>query len=245
MERHSTSTYKEQANDIIEALMVYSNPVKAALYPRFFKTGKGEYGEGDIFLGIISKDIGTVVKMCQDQSLDVINELLQSDYHEVKMCAIKILVYQYQKQKDRRQALFNYYMSITKFLNNWDFVDCSAWKIVGQQLFAFETKDRHNFLDRLIESESLWEQRIAIVCTFAFIRNDRFEETMYVVEKLLLHNHDLIHKANGWMLREVSKRKENLVDEFIYKHIRQMPRTTLRFAIERYPEDKRKAFLKL
>lgn len=243
MERHST--YKEQANDIAEALMVYSNPVKAALYPRFFKTGKGQYGEGDIFLGIISKDIGTVVKMCQDQPIEVINELIQSNYHEVKMCAIKILVYQYQKQKDRRQTLFNYYMTITKSLNNWDFVDVSAWKIVGQQLLTFDEQKRQDFLDKLIESKSLWEQRIAIVCTFVLIRNDRFEETMYVVEKLLTHNHDLIHKANGWMLREVSKRKENLVDDFIYTHIRQMPRTTLRYAIERYPEDKRKSFLKL
>ncbi|MFA6830945.1 MAG: DNA alkylation repair protein [Bacteroidaceae bacterium] len=239
------STYKEQANDIAEALMVYSNPEKAAFYPYFFKTGKGEYGEGDLFLGIKSKDIGTVVKMCLNTPIGVIDELIQSKYHEVKMCAIKIIVYQYQKKKDRQEELFNYYMSITSYLNNWDFVDLSAWKIVGQQLLSFDQEKCHNILDRLIESKSLWEQRIAIVCTFAFIRNDRFEKTMYVVEKLLLHDHDLIHKANGWMLREVSKRNEELVDEFIYKHIRQMPRTTLRYAIERYPEDKRKAFLKL
>ncbi len=243
MKNHSTC--KEQANDIAEALMVYSNPEKAAFYPYFFKTGKGEYGEGDLFLGIKSKDIGTVVKMCLDTPLGVIDELIQSKYHEVKMCAVKIIVHQYQKKKDRQEELFNYYISITRYLNNWDFVDLSAWKVVGQQLLTWEEEKCHNFFDKLIASESLWEQRIAIVATFAFIRKNRLAETMYVVEKLLDHRHDLIHKANGWMLREVSKRDEALVDEFIYKHIRQMPRTTLRYAIERYPEDKRKAFLKL
>lgn len=237
--------HKEQANNIVEALMVYSNPAKAALYPRFFKTGKGEYGEEDLFLGIVSKDISTIVKKNKNQCLDVIDELIQSNYHEVKMCGIKILVFQYQKQKIRRQELFNYYMTITKSLNNWDFVDSSAWKIVGQQLLTFEQKDCRDFFNKLIKSKSLWEQRIAIVCTFAFIRQNHFEETLYVVEKLLTHSHDLIHKANGWMLREVGKHEETIVDEFIYKNIRKMPRTTLRYAIEKYPKNKRKKFLKL
>jgi len=223
-------------------LQKLANKDKAKILQRFFKTGKGEYGEGDVFLGITVPQIRQVTKKYFKQlSLKDIQQLLQSNIHEKRLLALLILIEKYTHQDEKsKEVIFNFYLSNTKRINNWDLVDLSAPNILGNYLL---TKDR-KILYSLASSSSLWEKRIAILSTYAFIKNNQFQDTLKIAEILLKDKHDLLHKATGWMLRELGKRNQPLEEQFLKKHCKIMPRTMLRYAIEKFPEEKRRFYLK-
>jgi len=217
-----------------------ANSKQAEILQRFFKTGKGEYGEGDIFLGVKVPIQRKVADKFQELSLKDIEKLLKSKIHEHRMTALLILIKQYKKADEReKKKIFNFYLKNTKNINNWDLVDISAPKIMGEYLL---NKPR-NVLYKLAKSDNLWERRIAIISTFTFIRNNEFDDTLKIAKILLNDKHDLIHKAVGWMLREVGKRDQKIEEEFLKKHYSKMPRVMLRYAIERFEEKKRKFYL--
>lgn len=218
-----------------------ANPEKASLLQRFFKTGKGEYGEGDVFLGIMVPYQRDLVKKYHSAlSLDDIQELLSSKVHEHRLTALLILAKHYQKADEKgKKEIFDFYLGNTKNINNWDLVDLSAPNIVGDYLI---NKDR-KILYTLAKSSSLWEKRISVLATAAFIRNNQFDDTIRLSEILIKDSHDLIHKAVGWMLREVGKRDIKTLESFLNKHYKAMPRTMLRYAIEKLPEKDRKMYL--
>ena len=208
---------------------------------RFFKTGKGQYGEGDIFLGIRVPVLRKIAKKFRRISLAEVSKLLESKFHEERLLSILMLVNLFKSgDEDDQELIYELYLDKTKFINNWDIVDISAGNIVGAFLFE---KDKAP-LYRLVFSENLWERRIAIVATFYFIRNDEFDDTLKIAEILFTDKEDLIHKAVGWMLREVGKRVIEIEEEFLEEHYLKMPRTMLRYAIERFPETRRKMYLK-
>ena len=208
---------------------------------RFFKTGKGQYGEGDIFLGIRAPVLRKIAKKFRRISLAEVSKLLESKFHEERLLSILMLVNLFKSgDEDDQELIYELYLDKTKFINNWDIVDISAGNIVGAFLFE---KDKAP-LYRLVFSENLWERRIAIVATFYFIRNDEFDDTLKIAEILFTDKEDLIHKAVGWMLREVGKRVIEIEEEFLEEHYLKMPRTMLRYAIERFPETRRKMYLK-
>jgi 3-methyladenine DNA glycosylase AlkD len=226
-----------------QELQSLANPEKAKILQGFFKTGKGQYGEGDIFLGLISQQIKDLTKKFSQLSLNEIQELLNSKIHEERSCALSILVLQYKKAKKdnrRKREIFEFYLKNTKNINNWDLVDCSAPKIVGE----FIQKDDAEILKQLANSESLWERRIAIVSTYAFIRKRNFGETLAISDMLLHDEHDLIHKAVGWMLREVGKRNKGVLEIFLSTRYKEMPRTMLRYSIEKFDKPIRDKYLK-
>ncbi len=215
-------------------------PEKAKILRRFFKTGPGEYGEGDIFIGVQVPVIREVAREFQDLSLSQATRLLRSKIHEERLTALLICVMKFAKGgKDERARIFTLYLKNTRYINNWDLVDLSAAKIVG----AFLADRPKDVLYRLAHSSSLWERRITIVSTFHFIRQNKFAETLKIAEILLYDKEDLIHKAVGWMLREVGKRDQACEERFLAKHYKRMPRTMLRYAIERFSESKRQAYL--
>jgi 3-methyladenine DNA glycosylase AlkD len=217
------------------------NPKQAKLLQGFFKTGKGEYGEGDIFLGIKVPVQRKVAKKYGNLSLNEIQKFLNSKIHEYRLVALFILIDQYQKgDKIVKKRIADFYLKNTKNINNWDLVDLSAPKILGDYLLD---KSR-SVLYRLVKSKNLWERRISVLSTFAFINNNDFKDSLKISEKLLTDEHDLIHKAVGWMLREIGKRDQKKEEAFLKKHYKKMPRTMLRYAIERFPEPKRKSYLK-
>jgi 3-methyladenine DNA glycosylase AlkD len=213
----------------------------AAHSQRFFKTGKGEYGEGDIFLGIRVPIIRKCVREYGAISLEDTRDLLKSDFHEARLLALLILVAKYSStnRSTEQHAIYRTYLSHTKFINNWDLVDSSAEHIVGVYLFS---KDK-NPIYRLVRSKNLWERRIGVMATFYFIKREEFLDTLAIAELLLHDQEDLIHKAVGWMLREVGKRNQNVEEGFLTKHYKEMPRTMLRYAIEKLPEMERLAYL--
>lgn len=228
-------------NQLQSDLQKLANPQKAKDLQRFFKTGKGEYGEGDIFLGIIVPEQRKIAKKYSNMTLKDLQKLLSSRTHEHRLTALFILIQTYNKSDDKgRKRIFNFYLKNMKHINNWDLVDLSAGKILGAYLLD---KDR-SVLHRLAESDNLWERRIAIMSTFYFIRNGQFEDTLNISGILLTDRHDLIHKAVGWMLREIGKRDQGAEENFLDKYYRTMPRTMLRYAIERFDEKKRKYYLK-
>ena len=232
-----------ELGDLKKELRKYANAEKATFFPRFFKTGKGEYGEGDQFIGVTVPNVRTVAKQFKNLPLKDIKSLLYSPIHEERLVALLILVDQFQKgNEETRRTIFDFYLSHTKQVNNWDLVDLTAPYIVSKYLLD---KPR-GILYKLAKSRNLWERRIAIMGTFAFItKNKEYEDTFKIAEILLHDKHDLIHKAVGWMLREVGKRiSRGKEEEFLKKHYKTMPRTMLRYAIEKFPEDKRKAYLK-
>ncbi|MFC1626767.1 DNA alkylation repair protein [Patescibacteria group bacterium] len=230
-----------KANDVTSALKSISDKQKALTYQRFFKTGKGEYGEGDIFLGISVPDLRKIAKQYKDLSHKEIEVLLQSKIHDHRLVALLILVDQFNKgDQDIKKHVYDIYIKNSKKVNNWDLVDLSAGYIVGQYLFE---KDR-SILDTLATSNNLWERRISIIATFAFIRKDDFHTTLHIAEILLHDEHDLIHKAVGWMLREVGKRDLAVEEGFLKKYYKIMPRTMLRYAIEKFDEKQRQYYLK-
>ena len=216
---------------ILHSLRQYIDAEKAIVLPRFFKTGRGEYGEGDKFLGITVPHIRLVAKQYGHAPLEVVNRLLDSEWHECRMCALLMLVMQYKKATEEdKQAIFDLYLSRTERINNWDLVDLSAPGIVGEHLYP--CTDR-SILFRLAESPLLWNRRIAMVSTLTFIRRGDFNDTFALADKLVTSRHDLMQKAVGWMLREMGKRDIALLRIFLDKHAATMPRTMLRYAIEK------------
>lgn len=221
-------------------LRALARPEKVGVYQRFFKTGPGEYGEGDRFLGVTVPDQRKLAKKYRDLHwLDTIR-LLKSDFHEERLTALLIMIHQFERGDVlTRGRIFRFYVNGTRYINNWDLVDISAYKICGPYLMD---KDR-SFLDKLAQSRDLWKRRISIITTFHFIKNNEFEDTLRIARILLHDKHDLIHKAVGWMLREVGNRDRSAERQFLDAHATVMPRTMLRYAIEKFPEGLRKDYL--
>ena len=228
-----------EINDIKKDLKLLSNSEKITIYQNFFKTGKGQYGEGDIFIGVTVPNTRKIAKKYRKISLEVISKLLDSKIHEERLLGVLILVEKYQKLSDDK--IFLFYKKHNKKINNWDLVDLSADKIVGN--YYYKNKDKINNLYKLAKSDNLWERRTSIVSTFYFIKNNNFKPTIDISLLLMNDRHDLIHKAVGWMLREVGKRNKKILLEFLNKNYRKMPRTMLRYSIEKLPESERKAYL--
>ena len=230
--------------EIKEELSSLANPEKAKNLQRFFKTEKGQYGEGDVFLGImVPQQRAIVKKYWQETTLKDIQELLNSRFHEYRLVGLLILVQKYKKAKKdnyQKRQIFEFYLKNTGRVNNWDLVDLSAPNIVGN----FSLKDGTHTIRSLADSKDLWEKRIAILATFAFIKERNFGESLFIADKLLKDEHDLIHKAVGWMLREVGKKNQEVLELFLSTRYKGMPRTMLRYAIEKFPEEKRKKYLK-
>ncbi|MFH1376564.1 MAG: DNA alkylation repair protein [Candidatus Woesearchaeota archaeon] len=227
-------------NQIKKDIEDLENPEKAKLLQRFFKTGPGQYGEGDIFLGITVPLQRQIAKKYTNLSLDEIQELLSSKIHEHRLIALLILIDKYKKADQiKKEEILNLYLKNTKYINNWDLVDLSAPNIVGDY---FLEKDK-SILYKLANSDNLWEKRIAVLATFTFIKNNRFDDSLKISEILLKDKHDLIHKAVGWMLREIGKKDQKTEEDFLKKHYKNMPRTMLRYSIERFSEEKRKFYL--
>ncbi|HNW96324.1 MAG TPA: DNA alkylation repair protein [Candidatus Paceibacterota bacterium] len=226
--------------ELQKAIKKSSNKKKADVLQRFFKTGKGQYGEGDVFVGIVVPVQRIIAKTYQNLALLDIQKLLDSKIHEERLIALLILVFQFQEvDLKKRRIVFDFYLKNTKNINNWDLVDLTAPNIVGQYLL---NKDR-KILYKLARSKDLWKKRIAIISTFTFIKNNQFEDTLAIAGILLNDKHDLIQKAVGWMLREVGKRNLGIEEEFLQKYYQKMPRTMLRYAIEKFSEKKRKYYL--
>lgn len=225
------------ASDIQELLASMGNPVKAAHAQRFFKTGPGEYGEGDIFRGIRVPELRRIAQNWKKVSLDQMLVLLRSDYHEDRFVALCLLVHAFKRGNQYR--VYNAYLDHTYFVNNWDLVDTSAHKILGPYLF----KRPRTPLYTLARSDNLWERRIAIVSTYYFIKRDQYNDTLALSDILAHDQEDLIHKACGWMLREVGKRDESVLAEFLDDPTVVLPRTALRYAIERFDQPVRRAYL--
>jgi 3-methyladenine DNA glycosylase AlkD len=218
----------------------FSDPVRAEKLSGFFKTGKGEYGEGDVFLGIKVPEQRKLAKKYSGLTLTEIQGLLSSKFHEYRLTSLFILVDKYRRSDDDvKREIVEFYLKNTIKVNNWDLVDSSAVYILGDYLLD---KDR-SILYTLAKSKNIWERRIAIISTSAFIREDQFSDTIKISEILLNDKKDLIHKAVGWMLREVGKRDQKVEEEFLKKHSKGMPRTMLRYAIEKFNEKKRRFYL--
>lgn len=230
--------------NIQNALLQYSTPERSKSSQRFFKTGAGQYGEGDIFIGVTVPEQRRIAKQyAHDATLEDIQELLQSKEHEFRLVALMIMTYHYPKASDDyKKELYDFYLSHIQWINNWDLVDSSAGYIVGMYLSHADI----SALERLAQSSSLWERRIAIIATFAFIKQGYAEPTFAIARLLLRDKHDLIHKAVGWMLREVGKRcGEDVERVFLDQHVTQMPRTMLRYAIERFPKETKAYYMQL
>ena len=229
------------AQQIRKRLRQFATREKAKALRRFFKTGVGEYGEGDVFLGVVVPDIRRVAGEFRDASLGEIRTLLASAVHEERLLALLLLVNAYARGDDAlKKKIYGLYLKNTKFINNWDLVDLSAPNIVGAYLFDKSRRPLYAFA----KSKNLWERRIAILSTSAFIRKDDFDDALKISKILLMDDHDLLHKAVGWMLREIGKRDLRAEEQFLKQHYKKMPRTMLRYAIERFPENKRQAYLK-
>ena len=228
------------AKDVKQKLKSLASPDVAKSSMRFFKVGQGQYGEGDIFIGIKVPTLRTVSREFRSLPLEEVRSLLNSPIHEERHLALMILVLQVAKCDDAyRRSAFDFYLENTKFINNWDLVDCSAPHIVGGYLLDKSRKP----LFQLTKSKLLWERRIAIVSTQHFIRNNDFADTLTISEKLLNDEEDLIHKASGWMLREVGQKAQTVLEAFLDQHAAAMPRTMLRYAIEKFPPEQRRAYL--
>ncbi len=226
---------------IKDELAALSDPAKAEFLPRFFKTLPGGYAEGDIFIGVTVPNIRTVAQKYRNITLAQAKQLLHSGIHEHRLTALLILVDKFTKaDASGREKIVRFYLDNLKHVNNWDLVDLSADKILGAYLLD---KDR-TILYELCDSGHLWSQRVSIMSTFFFIRNRQFEDTFRLAEKLLSHKHDLIHKAVGWMLREAGKRDKKAEERFLKNHYQAMPRTMLRYAIEKFGEEERQRYLK-
>lgn len=237
---------KERINmfsQLIKELQQSADPEKEKVFVRFFKTGKGEYGEGDQFLGITVPRLRNISKKYQSLDLKDLQKLLDNKIHEYRLSALMILKFKYSSfakaSEDMQKEIALFYLKNTKRINNWDLVDLSCHYILGNYLLD---KDR-KILYRLAISKNLWERRIAIISTFEFIRNNQYIDTLKISEILLNDKHDLIHKAVGWMLRELGKRDKKIEIDFLDKHYKAMPRTMLRYAIEKFNDKEKKFYL--
>lgn len=232
---------KQLTKTITNELQALSDAEKREIFPKFFKAGKGEYGEGDRFLGVTVPNIRAIAKLHKDISIEEIQDLIQSEWHEVRLCALIIMV-EKSKKKDEalRKKLFNLYLSQTKRINNWDLVDLSCRFIIGEYLLD---KSR-DILYHLAQSPLLWDNRIAIVSTYAFIRKGQLEDTYALSDLMMQHPHDLMHKAIGWMLREAGKCDSERLYDYVMSHRADMPRTMLRYAIEKFSPKERAILMK-
>ena len=232
---------KQLTKTITNKLQALSDAEKREIFPKFFKAGKGEYGEGDRFLGVTVPNIRAIAKLHKDISIEEIRDLIQSEWHEVRLCALIIMV-EKSKKKDEtlRKELFNLYLSQTERINNWDLVDLSCRFIIGEYLLD---KSR-DILYQLAQSPLLWDNRIAIVSTYAFIRKGQLEDTYALSDLMMQHPHDLMHKAIGWMLREAGKRDSERLYDYVMSHRADMPRTMLRYAIEKFSPKERAILMK-
>ena len=232
------------ATQVVKEIQALSNRGRAHDLQKFFQTAPGQYGEGDIFLGLTVPQVRTVAKEYKAISLDEIDVLVRSKFHEVRLCGLVILTLQYKAAKERKtkKKLFDLYMKAMTdgYINNWDLVDVTA-PIIGEYLI--DTDDPYVLLYKLAKSKSLWQRRVSMVFTFAFIRSGDIEPTFEIAEKLLHDKHDLIHKAVGWALREAGKLNGIALRKFLTSHSHEMPRTMLRYSIEKFPERERKKWL--
>lgn len=229
---------------IKESLAVLSIPEKAAFLPKFFKTGKDEYGEGDKFIGVIVPDQRKVAKEYFSKiSLTELSELLSSEVHEHRLTALLMLILKFEKTKDQsvKDEVVEFYLNHLQYINNWDLVDTSCYKILGR--YAFENQ-KENLLRTLADSDQMWHKRIAVVGTMYYIKKGIFKLTIELVTKNLSHPHDLMHKANGWLLREMGNKNEAELIKYLNQYYQQMPRTCLRYAIEKLNEEVRQDYLK-
>ncbi len=237
IERTKTTMNK----NIQTELKQLGNKEYAARLQKYFKTGKGEYGEGDKFLGIRVPVVRKISKKYRTISIDEASEFLKSQFHEERLFSLLVLVDLFKKVNDKdKKKIYTTYLSNTKFINNWDLVDASAGYIVGAYLLTRDKKPIYV----LASSENIWERRISIMSTSYFINYNKFVDTLNIAEMLLHDEEDLIHKSVGWMLREICKRDSELEEKFLIKYYKSMPRTMLSYAIEKFPEEKRKSYLK-
>lgn len=229
--------------EIRAALTHKINPAKAAFLPKYFKAIPGGYGEGDLFMGISVPDQRAVAKgFFKEISLSELSELLKDRFHELRMTALFMLVYKYEKLKEdsARKEFVEFYLAHLDGINNWDLVDSSCPQILGHYYFKREKTLFYEFAD----SGNLWKQRIAMLSSLYWIKKGEFSDALTLAEKLLNHPHDLIQKAVGWMLREIGNQDFDVEYEFLRKHYQSMPRTALRYSIEKFPEEMRQDFLK-
>lgn len=232
------------AEVIKSELKALANTDKIPDYQRFFKTKKGEYGEGDVFIGVNVPNQRKIAKIYyKEVTTNELSDLLHSPVHEHRLCALMMLVYKSQKEKNIaiRKAFFDFYINNTKYINNWDLVDTSAAEIIGRYLFD---TTQSKLLLKLARSKLLWDQRIAVLATLYFIKKNSFDEILTLSKMLLNHKHDLMHKAIGWMLREMGKKDISKLRNFLNENYKQMPRTMLRYSIEKLAEDERQMYLK-
>jgi 3-methyladenine DNA glycosylase AlkD len=233
-----------EAAAIKKELNKIRDPEKADFLPKFFRAYPGGYGEGDLFLGIKVPDQRKIARShSRSISLEELKDLMNSPYHEHRQTALFILVYKYDRagEEQEKKALVDFYLASLQSINNWDLVDSSASYILGRHLYEYK-KDR-TLLYRLAGSGELWKQRIAVLSTFYFIKQGDFSDALQIIDSLLNHDHDLIHKATGWMLREIGKRDYQTEFDFLKTRYREMPRTMLRYAIEKFDPAVRKKFL--
>ena len=227
---------------ILKEIYLYRNKNKSKILSKFFKTGSGQYGEGDVFLGLTVPISRKIALKYKNISKAKILSLLKNKIHEVRLIGILILVFRYKEAKlKRKKEIVDFYLKNTKCINNWDLVDLSAHYILGDFLLGKKNK---KILFKLAHSRNLWEQRIAIISTLAFIKKGKIKWTTKIAKIFINHKHDLIHKATGWMLREVGKKNIKELRKFLDTNISQMPRTMLRYAIEKFPENIRKKYLR-
>ncbi len=223
-----------------QELQKLGSPSKSKIYSRFFKTGKGEYGEGDVFIGLTVPEQRALAKRYVNLDIADVEKLLLNKIHEYRLTGFFILTYKFEKADEKqKKSIVEFYLRNKHCANNWDLIDCVADKILGSYLLG----KKKDVIYELAKSDSLWDRRIAIISTFHFIKNNQFEDTLKISEILLNDKHDLIHKAVGWMLREVGKRNQKKEEEFLKKYHKTMPRTMLRYAIERFDEDKKRFYM--
>ncbi len=227
--------------EIQKHLQKLGDKQRAKIQQGFFKTGPGEYGEGDIFLGIRVPELRKLAKEYQNIPSGDVRQLLKAPIHEERLLALLILVHKYSKgTESEKKRVYELYLKNSRFINNWDLVDLSAEHIVGNFLMNKSRKPLYS----LAKSNSLWDRRISVMSTFHFIKHNDFLDTLKIAEILISDKEDLIHKAVGWMLRETGKRHLPTEEKFLRKYYKSMPRTMLRYAIERFPESKRQKYLK-
>ncbi len=230
----------KELNELRKNIRTLASPEISRTMQWFFKTGKGEYGEGDIFVGLKVPTQRKLARGFKNLALADLKILLNSPVHEERLISLLVLVDKYEKGGEKeKEAIFKFYLNNRKGINNWDLVDLSAPKIIGKHLL----KKNKSLLFKFALSKNLWERRIAVLSTYEFIRNDYYAATLQIAKILLQDNHDLIHKAVGWMLREVGKRNLQVEESFLKIHYKKMPRTMLRYSIEKFPETKRKKYL--
>ena len=228
-------------NTLLNAMTAKADATQVAGLSRFFKTGPGQYGEGDKFLGIKVPVTREVVKACwKETTWEDLEECVTSEYHEVRLAALLTLVELFKHNKKQQKEYIDFYLNHTAYINNWDLVDLSCYPLLGVWLLD---KDRRLLYDLARNGKTIWEQRIGMVSTMTFIRNGQIDDTFAIADILLHHPHDLIHKAVGWLLREAGKRDKDALVNYLKPRCKEMPRTMLRYAIEKFPEAERKQFL--